>query len=329
MKKSLYKKCLVFGIILLFVGASIVPSVMSENTQKKPAVDTMSTTCYVDDSGDNSNGGTSWSDAWRDINFAINHPSVHDGDVILVGDGTYYENVVINKQLSIQGNGSDVPTIDGGRLGDVVSIDSDEVTISGFNIINSGYLRGAGIYSSTQSGVTIEKNVIQKNAHGIMLYECRPPFTIKLNKIVDNEAGIWLNGGYIITVGEHNHIENNSWFGIGLEGQYKDNVMSNEVKNNGLGILLVRSVNNEISTNNFISNGEGGANHLLAVNSFINSWNNNYYHPRKPYNGITNRPYIIWVLYNPRVIPYLFFPILIQFDWLAKKDPHDIPPYDP
>jgi len=61
-----------------------------------------------------------------------------DGDVIEVWSGTYIENIYINKSVALVGNGTDETTIDGNGWFDVVKIEADDVTISDFNMINSG-----------------------------------------------------------------------------------------------------------------------------------------------------------------------------------------------
>jgi hypothetical protein len=68
------------------------------------------TTYYVDDSGSDSNGGTSWGNAWLTIQHAVDN--VASGDTIMVGAGTYQESkggwrdIEIFKSLSIIGAGS-------------------------------------------------------------------------------------------------------------------------------------------------------------------------------------------------------------------------------
>jgi len=70
------------------------------------------------------------------IQNAIDNASA--GDTVRVYDGTYYENVIVNKTLTLIGNGTSKTTIDGGGSGDVVFISADWVNVSGFTITNSG-----------------------------------------------------------------------------------------------------------------------------------------------------------------------------------------------
>jgi len=73
---------------------------------------------------------------YTSISEAINNSA--PGDILRVFSGTYKERIEIDRPLTLMGNGSDNTTIDGDGWFDVVTITSDDVHISGFNIINSG-----------------------------------------------------------------------------------------------------------------------------------------------------------------------------------------------
>ena len=93
---------------------------------------------------------------YNKIQNAVN--ASEDGDSIIVFEGTYFESVVVNKSVSLIGNGSEVTTIDGGGIGNVVTISSDWVNLSGFRVTGSGI-------ESSDSGIRIESdnNHISKN----------------------------------------------------------------------------------------------------------------------------------------------------------------------
>lgn len=62
-----------------------------------------------------------------------------DYDTVYVRSGTYYENVIISRPLTLQGEAKDTTIIDGGGSGNVVTVNStSDVTVSGFTIQNSG-----------------------------------------------------------------------------------------------------------------------------------------------------------------------------------------------
>jgi hypothetical protein len=68
-------------------------------------------TWYVDPTGtdDGSHGTGTGTSAWKTIQYAVDH--VGAGDTIVVAAGTYTENIVINKRLTLQGAGRDATTI--------------------------------------------------------------------------------------------------------------------------------------------------------------------------------------------------------------------------
>ncbi|MBE0610565.1 MAG: hypothetical protein IH609_14390, partial [Dehalococcoidia bacterium] len=93
------------------------------------------------------------------------------GDTVVVLPGTYREQLVIDKQVTLVGEGR--PVINGGGTGDVVVITADGVTIRGFVIEGSGTnvsdeptavrLRG--------NNAVVEDNIIRNVLYGVTLIE--------------------------------------------------------------------------------------------------------------------------------------------------------------
>ncbi len=90
---------------------------------------------------------------WNTIQEAID--DANEGDVIYVRNGTYRENLAINKPLSLIGEDNNSTIIDGGYEGDAVHIKANNVRLSGFKIINgrsrlysATIIRGAAAVSS-------------------------------------------------------------------------------------------------------------------------------------------------------------------------------------
>ena len=149
MKKMIFGKSCCFAIILLFVGTSIVPSVMSLDTKKTSIVATMTTTCtwIVDDEGDGD---------FTEIQDAIDN--ANESDTICVYSGEYTRIFITHQnRLNLIGipeeygeNGSDTgyPIIDGENTTHVVNLEwSDRNKIDGFKIINCGIsAKNAGIF---------------------------------------------------------------------------------------------------------------------------------------------------------------------------------------
>jgi len=120
-ENHLIKKILAAGIIILFTSSGIIPIAIS---------DTLSSgkTIYVDDDGG--------ADYTR-IQDAIDNAT--EGDTVYVFNGTYYENIVVNKTINLIGEDRspwNASVIDGGGSGDVVHVSADRVNISGFTINN-------------------------------------------------------------------------------------------------------------------------------------------------------------------------------------------------
>jgi len=98
-----------------------------------------------------------------------------------------------------------VSTIDGAGSGIVVSIIADDVTFSGFNVVNSGAdpITCSGIGLADISGCTIENNTLSGNANGIVI-------TASAAGDADCENNIIRN----------NTITNCAAYGIALVGYY-------------------------------------------------------------------------------------------------------------
>ncbi|HDD36012.1 MAG TPA: hypothetical protein ENF50_00895, partial [Archaeoglobus veneficus] len=108
-------------------------------------------------------------DNYKSIQQAIDN--ANDGDTIIVRDGIYYENVKIDKSVTLKSeNGSANCIIDGSKEGNVVTIKADKVVIEGFSIRNSGqeWWENAGIYIVSDYNV-IRNNNITNNDDSIYL----------------------------------------------------------------------------------------------------------------------------------------------------------------
>jgi len=145
---------------------------------------------------------------YRTIQEAINHAT--DGETIQISTGTYSENVIVNKTVSLIGENRTSTIVDGGRTETVIYVKANNVVISGFTVQN-GY---SGIWLFFSENCTISEINAKKNAYGIKLYHSSN-CTLRENSVSNNEwFGIVLdNSGNCILRG-NTLVDNNFNFGV-------------------------------------------------------------------------------------------------------------------
>ncbi|MCD6513004.1 MAG: right-handed parallel beta-helix repeat-containing protein, partial [Thermoplasmata archaeon] len=155
------------------------------------------------------------------LQSAIDNAS--NGDTIVVHDGIYYENVVIDKELALI-NGSK-PVVDG-MGGIAFNITANNVSIIGFNITNSSYgikCNALGFYianntiNATIDGINIFLHNISCNMTGSSSFVIGDSIIYK-NTINATNNGVVINASYwgcnmsdnaIFEIGNFKIIENN------------------------------------------------------------------------------------------------------------------------
>ena len=200
----------------------------------------------------------------------------NDGDTVFVYNGTYYENIVIDKSISLIGESNTTTFIDGRDVGNVIKINADGVTIKGFTIQQGGLTYPlAGINCSSDNN-TISENSIMSNYYGIIIYRS------STNKIIGNIFQNNNNCGIYVSHSTHNIIENNTiqlhtYNGIGIYYSSDNNtIQRNTFKNNKYcGVNIRSSSFNIVRENIFIDNNIGihvpSTENTVEANSFFNN----------------------------------------------------------
>jgi parallel beta-helix repeat protein len=211
---------------------------------------------------------------YSSIQWAIDNAT--EGDTVFVYNGTYYENVVVNKTIYLTGDDRDTTVIDGGGSGNVVDITVDWVNVTGFTITNGSYgfniqngvnyrISNNDIYLNTQYGIylrysnnsIISGNIISDNENGIYL-EWSSNINISGNQVLlNNDYGIHLYKSSKNTI-TNNTVHSNILRGIYLNSCPDNNITNNNISNNDGGILLGLSPRTQIENNSIISNGQYG-----------------------------------------------------------------------
>ncbi len=203
------------------------------------------------------------------------------GDTIFVYNGTYFENVEVNKQLTLLGEDRNGTIIDGGGDGDVVHVIADWVNISGFTVRGSGSdWRDAGIKLDSVQHCRIDNTTISNNSDdGIDLSSSCNDNTVSGNTIRNNWDGILLSSSCNDNTVSGNTITNNSDDGIDLSSSSNNTVSGNTVTNNSDdGIDLSSSCNdNTVSGNTITNNSDDGidlsssSNNTVSGNTITNN----------------------------------------------------------
>lgn len=195
------------------------------------------------------------------------------GDIVVVDEGQYTENIVVNKELSIISNSTnpeDVVIRPRNPEDSIFSVQANNVTIEGFTL--SGMKgKGNGIWLYDSIGCSLKNNIISGNFWGIFL-ESSDENTIESNFLNDNDrCGIFLVESHQNLV-ENNNI-NNQYDGLVLDSSNSNILRDNLIcENSNLGIMLRDDSNgnqlyeNKMNNNMFNFGDVGGFNEIDRSN---------------------------------------------------------------
>jgi parallel beta-helix repeat protein len=291
------------GVLIILFGAVVITSI-SANTTSNQKIMLINDDIYVDDDAVEPFLGTP-EHPFKTINDGINNSTGGLTSTVWVYNGTYNEDVTIDKPLSLvalheKGVGDNSPynaIINGSGVGDVIKISYNDVNIIGFTIQNSGPSEWTGDGSNLHGGIgisdhtriTISNNrIINNSGNGINTY--------KIGEIIIHDNIIENNGKDGIAIYEtiltnldvqisieHNSIKHNKFDGIYFYktdsikdptntltlGDSQNYIINNCIINNSQhGIKLHRSSKNFIK-HNLIEN-----NLFQGINFYVNSKNN-------------------------------------------------------
>lgn len=207
---------------------------------------------------------------FKTIQQAVNHANA--GDTISVHNGTYYEQVSINKSLSLIGESAKSTVIDGNWTGDVVTILANDVVMEGFTVRRSQIFPSyAGIRIEGSSRVLISQNRVVNNYRGIAFYSSSNNSVV--DSVVSNNSidglGFFSSSSNAVSgnVVSHNFVN-----GIAFYSSNNNTLLSNTVSHNSVdGITFSSCVNNLISRNTISFNGNDGITLSSCINNTISA----------------------------------------------------------
>ena len=279
-------------IISMLVIVSVFPIVTT-------SIASEARTIYVDD-----DGGADYTRIQDAIDAA------DDGDTIYVYSGTYYENLQIDKSVTLTSEDKHNTIIDGNSIGNVVGVTVDSVNFNSFTVRNGDiYYAGIHVYDSYDTRIS-DCIVSSNNGIGIEL-ELTENVLVSNCIISSNEQfGIVIYGD---RQQSSNNIVSNCIISNNDEGIFLDDTTSNSIIKNSItdnrinGIYLAFAYDSEINENNFIDNNRNA--YFWGI--FHNSWSNNYW-DKSIKIGIKI------ILGHAFLFPWL------NFDWNPADEPHNI-----
>ena len=214
-------------------------------------------------------------DQYPSISEAVNHASA--GDIILIKDGVYQENVVVDKPLTIKGQGNATILGKGGVAPvAVMTLSADNIVVSGLTIqsIKSSNATQTA-YGVVVNGdrCTITGNTIQ--ATYISIFSSAQSHTaVTQNTITGSiKDGIRFLGGSQNNISD-NHIVANAVSGIAVDG-YSNTISRNNIENNlrgvGLGTSYSVLFGNKITANTESGIFIAGSKNIISANDVANN----------------------------------------------------------
>ena len=236
---------------------------------------------YVDDIA--FNGETYFGSIQDAVDFA------NPGDTVSVASGTYSENIVINKSLTLEGANAGVPAIEERNPESVIDAQSAQVAvlidgvgtvaINGFTVSN---FEKGGIVSKNVLAVQIEDNIVSTANHnlapngiqvGYVVDETPTIGTIKGNQVsgcswegydplTETYEDDWTGSGILVIAPNSvltisgNEVQDND-VGLDIEAGSGTSATGNDVHNNSYGLVLWNA-NPVVSLNSITGNGIGG-----------------------------------------------------------------------
>lgn len=203
-----------------------------------------------------------------------------DGDVVEVESGTYNENLVVDKAITLKGvdTGEGAAVVNAQGSGSAVILETDGITLEGLYITNAGPYPKAGIEISSSNDCLINKCEVWNCKHwgiylkggsnnnivsecvlsnngndGIMMY--KSPGNLFRENIIGNNG---YNGIYIFgsdnNVVDGNVLSNNNNTGVFIRDSQNSIVMNNIIAYNKQGINLTNSGIDRVGPNRFLNN---------------------------------------------------------------------------
>ena len=175
--------------------------------------------------------------------------AANSGDTVFVKAATYQENILLNTSISLIGEARETTIIDVRGIGNPLEITANGTIVSGFTFSYGD----AGIVMTDSHNNLIKSNICRKNTRGIggSLYTNT---IIENNTVTENDYGI--DFGHLMgpssknNTAKNNEIYSNTNAGIYVSASEGNNsIVKNKIHDNGFGIILDHTQQNEVYGN--------------------------------------------------------------------------------
>lgn len=180
-----------------------------------------------------------------DCNFTHIQPAITDskkGDTVLIKSGDYTENLFVDKELKIVGDGAVLrPSV---PYTPTVQIISDDVILEGLTVKDSS----TAIKAMNAEDVSVFNCTLSRNDYGVSVLGSQD-INIVGNTFDHNRIHIMLQNTADTSISQNKFV--GGFTGISLVGSKAANVTENAFKEMNVGVTLESSAENEFGNNNF------------------------------------------------------------------------------
>ncbi len=196
---------------------------------------------------------------------------------ISIMPGTYIENIVIDKSLSLVGTDRNAVFIQGSDDGHTVTIDSEDVLVSNISITGSSDSEFDSAVYSSYNRTSIQHCNLRSHANGIIFDSVHTGIIQNNTVSMNNFLGVMIKNSQSIEVYD-NRVESTTMdYGIEIRKSHNLILCRNDLINNGRAGIYMQSCNDAYIENNTIERNKNGAiiNYCMTTSFLNNTLNDN------------------------------------------------------
>lgn len=202
-----------------------------------------------------------------------------DGDIIQVKSGVYYESIVIDKQITLIGDG--IVEINANEAYYGFELRADGIRIENLKVTHCGSGGNKAAIRIISNRNTVKDCIIQHNHNfGLIIYKNASENLVQSVTVSDNYCGIYIESATSNIISDSTLFDN-AIYGIHIRYSNDNILHGNSISDEIVGIYLWRSYNNTIKDNSITSCSLHGvdlrtSHNNLIYNNYLNCSKNGY-----------------------------------------------------